>query len=343
MIDTYSFSCTRITLIAAFHRVPFVPCKPTEEYPLSSKIVATFLELGDATSRNLEFSHRRDVLVSYGEETITENNLLEIRRRHPDRVHVETFSRAEEARRGADWEWHIVGQQLTLKMRVQAKRVQCNNKLKINYKVRSSGRQQRALLLEGAVADNMKPLYCIYCSEPQRSLWTQSHPMDDFEGYQTGCLLADANDVSETTTKLCRIERRCIPWHYLFERADFARKYQFERENWASRLYELSEVMPDRAVSLVSDTVSLYVDDLDAVTKGQSTDEGWNAPTIADLNGERGGDFDRIGVAETNEEDHRERLSSVMRGGTYLDQEDQAKIQARGIYRMLVIDVRPER
>ena len=57
---------------------------PTEEYPLISNMVTTFLELGDATSRNLEFSHRPKVYVSYGEETITETNLLEIRRRHRD-------------------------------------------------------------------------------------------------------------------------------------------------------------------------------------------------------------------------------------------------------------------
>ena len=51
----------------------------------------TFLELGDATSCNLKFSHRDDVWVSYGEETITETNLLEIRRRHPEHVRVRTF------------------------------------------------------------------------------------------------------------------------------------------------------------------------------------------------------------------------------------------------------------
>ena len=211
-MDTHPLVARGITLIAAFCGVPLVPCRPTEEYPLSSNIVTTFLELGDATSRNLEFSHREDVLVSYGEETITENNLLEIRRRHPDRVHVETFSRAEEAQRGADWEWHIVGHKWTLKMRVQAKRVQCNGRLKIKYK------QQREVLLDRAKDANMRPLYCIYCTEPQRSLWTQSHPKYDVEGYQTGCLLADANDVPVTTTKLGEIEHKCIPWHYLFER-----------------------------------------------------------------------------------------------------------------------------
>ena len=56
-------------------------------------MTATLLELGDATSRNLEFSHRDDVSVSYGEETITETNLLEIRRRHPKRVYLHTFSK----------------------------------------------------------------------------------------------------------------------------------------------------------------------------------------------------------------------------------------------------------
>ena len=38
-------------------------------------LTLTFLELGDATSRNLEFSHCDDVWMSYGEETITESNL----------------------------------------------------------------------------------------------------------------------------------------------------------------------------------------------------------------------------------------------------------------------------
>ena len=62
----------------------------------------TFLELGDATSRNLEFSLRKDVFVSYGEETITETNLLEIRRRHRRCIFLETFSKKKEAhiRRG---------------------------------------------------------------------------------------------------------------------------------------------------------------------------------------------------------------------------------------------------
>ena len=63
-------------------------------------LTLTFLELGDATSRNLEFSHCPNVWVSYGEETITETNLLEIRRRHPEHV-VSAPSRSRSRRRTA--------------------------------------------------------------------------------------------------------------------------------------------------------------------------------------------------------------------------------------------------
>ena len=87
------------------------------EDALKLDLTVTLLELGDATSRNLEFSHRGDVWVSYGEETITESNLLEIRRRHPNVVRVRTFPKVVEATNGADWEWRIVGWRRTLRMR----------------------------------------------------------------------------------------------------------------------------------------------------------------------------------------------------------------------------------
>ena len=66
----------------------------------------TFLELGDATSRNFEISHGDDVWVSYREDTIKETNLLKIRRWHPELVRVRTFPKRVEATNGADWEWH---------------------------------------------------------------------------------------------------------------------------------------------------------------------------------------------------------------------------------------------
>ena len=39
-------------------------------------LLHTFLELGDAVSRNLAFAHANDDKISYGEKTVTETNLL---------------------------------------------------------------------------------------------------------------------------------------------------------------------------------------------------------------------------------------------------------------------------
>ena len=55
----------------------------------------TFLELGNATSRNIEISQGDDVWVSYRKDTIKETNLLKIRRRHPELVRVRTFPKAD--------------------------------------------------------------------------------------------------------------------------------------------------------------------------------------------------------------------------------------------------------
>lgn len=266
-------------------------------------MVTTFLELGDATSRNLKFSHCPDVYVSYGEETITETNLLEIRRRHRDRVHLHTFSKSKEAENGADWEWHIIGDYLTLKMRVQAKRTQYKKGgLRIKYN------NQRKRLLDRSKCEDMKPIYCFYCTEPQRSFWKQAQVNNDFEGFQTGCLLADANDVPETAKKLCEVEDKCIPWHYLFQREEFVR-------------CKSNGLISARA----SNVVGLDQTDRDPVTSR------WEAPTIKDLNEQGNSDFDHTGVHETIGEDLR--LSSY-------PQHSSAKSSDRGTRRILKIDVR---
>ena len=73
-------------------------------------MAATFLGLGNATSCNLAYSQRKGVGVSYGEETITETNLLEIRRRQSKHVHLRMFwlarggrATAPTLRNGTSW------------------------------------------------------------------------------------------------------------------------------------------------------------------------------------------------------------------------------------------------
>lgn len=45
----------------------------------------------------------------------------------------------------------------------------------------ASGKQQRQLLIDAALADGMKPLYCIYSTERERALWTQAVTPDELK------------------------------------------------------------------------------------------------------------------------------------------------------------------
>ena len=292
--------------------------------------MTTLLDLGDATSRNLEFSHGADVFLSYGEETITEMSLLEIRRRHPESVSVSSFSKPAEARSGADWEWHIIGRKRTARMRVQAKRLQCNGVLKIRHTVKSSGKQQRQLLIDGAKADNMKPVYCFYCTERQRTRWKQPTTPYGFQSYETGCLLADACDVPLTTRHLSDIEDSCIPWHFLFERSLFSHRQEAPLKREAQGLAEPA-IVPYSWLPISPD----------AFARGPTSSTGWNAPTIQDLNDQSRRNFDPTGVEEITTED-RARLRPESDEGQRVARYDHHRLCERGIQRMMVIDVREE-
>ena len=293
-------------------------------------ILGSFLEMGDATSRNLEFAHRPDVHVSYGEETITESNLLELRRRHPEKIIIETFSKRRESKTGADWEWHLVGRRRTLKMRVQAKRIRSKGGLSIKHQVASSGVEQRKLLIDSAKKDSMKPIYCIYCTERERQIWKQLATRSNYESYQTGCLLVNADDVPICTRKLSELERKCIPWHYLFERS----LYEYYKN-------ELIEVNSDDTRNLsIYRAVSLSRF-FEGDERSPIAEPSWNAPTIHDLNEETGRDFDNEGVASTSEEDLRRLLLAAEPEKAPI-LHDRERLIEHGISRMIVMDVRQE-
>ena len=156
-------------------------------------------------------------------------------------------------------------------MRVQAKRVQSDGILKIKHKIRSSGLLQRNRLMDDAIANNMEPVYCIYCAASHRSIWNPSHLTHGRTGFQFGCLLAKAQNVPETTRTLESIERYCRPWHYLLLPPGF---------------FICNQV----SISLYSDNVSLHEISLFSLERDQDdhADEQldvWDFPSISHLNG----------------------------------------------------------
>ncbi|MEF0940854.1 DUF6615 family protein [Rhizobium sp. BR 362] len=174
----------------------------------------TFLELGDAISRNLELAYGSH--ISYGEETITEGSLLQIWNRHSAIIDIQTFSKPREAMNGADWEWHLIGRKYTLKMRVQAKRLAKNGlqiKRLYSQKAKTAPHPQIDMLIADATLQGLLPVYCFYSAEAARSTWTTATMPPR---YQAGCLAGRASDIKVRGSKyLYSIEQVCVPWHFL--------------------------------------------------------------------------------------------------------------------------------
>lgn len=174
----------------------------------------TFLELGTAVSQNLAQSY--GCHISYGEETITESCLLEIWRRHKAIVTIKTFTKAQEAKNGADWEWNLIGKTYTLKMRVQAKRLRKGAKKisgLLNYKAKSAPHPQVDMLISRAASQNLMPVFCLYSPEKSRKTWSASSMPSPFEA---GCLMGDATKIKAAAANdLASLEKLTVPWHHL--------------------------------------------------------------------------------------------------------------------------------
>jgi hypothetical protein len=281
-------------------------------------LLLTLLELGHDTSQNLGFAYA-DQHTSYGEETITETNLLAFRRRHPIQVHVVSFSKKKESHiTGADWEWHIIGNALTLKLRVQAKRITKTGKIgKLDGQASKAPSPQIDLLISDALTHQMRPMYCFYCAEKHRKYWASKATLNGLGTFETGCLIVDASDIRKMNplpNALNKIEHHTVPWHYLVSDGLF-----------------VSETGPYEIRFQEPPTYRLVqkVRRLSGETKEEepSKPQHFNFPTTADLNAPEGRDFNKAGTHPTDR-DSFERLP------------DLGELRERGISRLVMIDAR---
>ncbi|SFR41205.1 DUF6615 family protein [Litoreibacter janthinus] len=231
------------------------------------------LKLGDRTSKNLGFAYEQVSGVSYGEETITESNLLDLKRLNPTQIRIETFSKSVESKKtGADWEWHIAGKTNTLKMRVQAKRITRDGKIKgLKQQGKNALLPQICLLLKSAKLTGRMPLYCFYSAEKHRTVWNASaSSAPSFKGFETGCLLVDAHTVKSKMPKnLSEIEADTWPWHFLWSNNLFERSINIFEKRFAQthpefELHENFKTLPP--VGVVKDFPFPTIDQLNGRT-----------------------------------------------------------------------------
>lgn len=159
------------------------------------------------------------------EETFTDINMLELKLRHSTQVRTKVFSKPEEGKNGADWEWwfHLNGGNW-IGFRVQAKILNINSEEfeHLHYQTPSTGDYQCDKLIKNAltITHPKIPLYCFYLQtdKPDRlTNWTCLSFTSTRDLW--GCSLISAFTVKHlriaNQRHLRDVENQMKPWHCL--------------------------------------------------------------------------------------------------------------------------------
>jgi hypothetical protein len=182
--------------------------------------------LARATWERIKFGEELD--CSQGEETMTDVNLLDLKRAGPHAVHVFKVNKADEAKYGIDWEWWIGTDSDAFfggwwRYAVQAKKLNSSGHYgTLRHKV--GGRYQFDILGEYALKNRCVPLYCFYnfYKGPTKPYWHCCEGPE--EPPQMGCTVAPLDAVAPVfrkgaSKKFEDVHRdvRALPWRCLLK------------------------------------------------------------------------------------------------------------------------------
>lgn len=144
--------------------------------PERRTLCQSFMHLESWTWQNMEQSDRTGLQV--GEESITDFALLFLRTNNPRTVFIRKFTRRQERKTGADWEWWFTDGRRWFAMRVQAKRLNSRTQTYDNLIRGSQANHARQVndLIRSANGQNPQfyPAYCFYNWLPNVSEGTQA-------------------------------------------------------------------------------------------------------------------------------------------------------------------------
>lgn len=174
-----------------------------------------------------------------GEETITDLNLLEIRRRHPAEIRVIPFNKPEEGITGADWEWWFAGSTgWWAPFRIQAKILSPASQEfeELHRRNRNTGEYQSDRLIREAAGNSqpIAPLFCLYSNWDTRAIrpWWRCRSFPQ-RSPAFGCALVPAPIIPRLRTArrkgLQDLLPFMLPWHCLvcchgFDQGDLAQR-----------------------------------------------------------------------------------------------------------------------
>ncbi len=184
-----------------------------------STLCVTFERLSSAVWTDL--GDARNYKLSFGEESVTDRLLLELKRQHSTEIEIVQFNRRQEARSGADWAWWFQGKKW-LGMRVQAKKLYPSRRYEaLGDHVGNSKKLQIDVLLKQSKEDNLYPMYCFY------NFWdVAAYPLASVpfncgtfmpREHLMGCMLASAANIKRLAVKLGKddlatVAQCSFPW-----------------------------------------------------------------------------------------------------------------------------------
>lgn len=175
-------------------------------------ICDVFHLISERVYSNLETAQSLNYQIS--EETITDLNSIDFllsMKALPYKISYNTFTKSQESKNGADWEWWIKYGKQWLGFRVQAKVLHVvadkfKNKFKVLHYQQKNGTYQKDLLLQVSNQHNLIPLYCYYST--------------GYRGKSYGCSLSSLSHVqalfqANKENRLKPVLNGAYPWCYL--------------------------------------------------------------------------------------------------------------------------------
>ena len=168
-----------------------------------------------------EQKHAFDRGLTLQEETLTEMLLLRMSKDHGKHgLVVRLFNKTEEARNGADWEWHVRTPSCDLALRVQAKRLYHHLKV-TDYGGLNPNSGQTDKLIKMAAAYSCVPVFVFFNHDcgTNSAKFTRGSNIPYRGRSFWGCAIASASDVKmKSTNTVAGLKPVLSPWHNLVSR-----------------------------------------------------------------------------------------------------------------------------
>ncbi|PHS24395.1 MAG: hypothetical protein COA85_08395 [Robiginitomaculum sp.] len=211
---------------------------------MSRNLCRHFLQQAELVWRAIEDADK--FKLAFGEETITETLLLELRRRYKKNIRVDSFDKFEESNNGADWEWWFGHGTSWIGMRVQAKRIKLPEEkfASLFYQGKNATQLQIENLIAEAKSARLIPVYCFY-THSKKLPAIGSRYFHCYRGWNGpfhayGCMIAHAETILyKGSMNLSDIVPISFPWHCLVCECQYDKLSAFPPFDTAQNIYDL--------------------------------------------------------------------------------------------------------